>query len=332
MINRMASDLGISRYANELKERYYSRVIYSAIACWTKVAALDETIKSEDGTIGVSRRHILDKSQSVLKYLIAMFPEVKEWFETSDDENPARIIRKRLIQHGDLLNVGFDTNLVLPIVHTKQVTNEIETIYGITLNNKAIYSGIATVLEKTVDGVRESDQDVQSWLSDFLKHASWSYDLPDKTILQYYNPKKQVKTNYEAWQDSLDYPYDGIVLARLAVVKNSYDYYLLKPKENMVHKIDDFVKEQGGHIRVMYALRAEANNRIVVEVKKYCDHIGIHLNANLPTEETSLLESYAWPEKCIDDKRGWIMSIPIWKFIKTSLMALDVRIMEVSNG
>lgn len=67
MIDRIASDLGACRYAEEPLSQYQCRVIYSAMACWMKAIALDRPIGyHEDVPLGISRRHINERSHTIV--------------------------------------------------------------------------------------------------------------------------------------------------------------------------------------------------------------------------------------------------------------------------
>ena len=118
----MAADLGFTSYEGEDTTSFKCRVIYSSMSSWLKAIAMDQPIGSKENHLsGVSRRHIYERGNAVLESLIKMNPETAPWFSIEDsDENPVVIIRNRLLNHGDLLNEGFDTNLALSIAHKKQ--------------------------------------------------------------------------------------------------------------------------------------------------------------------------------------------------------------------
>lgn len=330
----MALDLGISRFAEEPLYQYHSRVIYSAMACWIKTIALDRPVgyKGQE-PLGVSRRHIYDRSRAVLDTMIKMFPETKEWFDLSEEnDNPVNLIRTRLINHGDLLNAGFGTDLVLSTVHSVQITSNLETIYGKTLEEGLFYSGVSSIGKKEVIISMPGRENVRAWLKRFLNDVSWSHDLPDASQMQYFNPFSTAKNNYAAWQESIGNHINNIVLARTTVNTNSYSYYLLKPNEKLVHRIDPFLQEQGCHIRIICALRSLAQNNTTASVRRSSDHIKIRLNAMLPLYESVQMESYAWPVRSINDRLEWEMGHEIWNYLKPQIEALDILITEEENG
>lgn len=85
--------------------------------------------------------------------------------------------------------------------------------------------------------------------------------------LMYFNPSHKSRNNYTAWNNSLPDAPDEIILGRLMINQNSFEYYLLKPKSKLLHRLDPFLQEQGYHIRIMYELRKEANNCVVAIAK-----------------------------------------------------------------
>jgi hypothetical protein len=148
----------------------------------------------------------------------------------------------------------------------------------------------------------------------------------------FFNPTHKSKNNYSAWGNSLPNEFNEIVLCRMPINKNGYEYYLLKPQSNLMHKIDPFLKEQGVHIRIMYALREMANNSVIAKITRYSDHIYLKLFAHLPTKEQILLESYAWPNCHINDKLCWTMYDYIWEYIKPHFQTIGIKIVEEKHG
>ena len=335
MIDKMALDLGIYRFADEPLPLYKSRVVYSAMSCWIKTIALDRKARFM-GSVqanGVSRRHIHDRSSVVLDMLVKMFPEIGKWFfPPTIDENPVNLIRTRLINHGDLLNAGFETNLALSSVHADQISTSIETVYGKTIDKTIQYAGVSTVRYKKADNYHLELKDVQEWLQSFLEEAWWSHDLPDADLLQYFDSYSTTKNNYSAWGASPPNHACNVILARTMVNRNSYFYYLIKPKSKLVHKIDPFLQDLGFHIRVICALRSYSNNRTEVKVTQYQDHVKAKFYSLLPLRERTMLESYAWPVRNIDDDLEWVMAFSIWDYIRPYLEALGIQVKEEKYG
>lgn len=330
IIDKIAADLGIYRYHDEDLTAYKCRVIYSAMSSWVKAIAMDQPIGSKENHLsGVSRRHIYERGNAVLESLIKLNPETAFWFKDEDtDENPVVIIRNRLLNHGDLLNEGFDTNLALSIAHKEQFISGYDTIYGEILGKSIIYSGISTLCGNNATMQSEVCENAEEWLKCFLEKIWWS-DLPSEmNELMYFNPAHKSRNNYSAWDSSLPNVFNEIILGRLTINKNKYEYYLLKPKSKLIHRIDPFLQEQGYHIRIMYALRKKANNSVTAIIKNYGDHIHLKLFTHLPTSGRIMLESYAWPYNRINDMLCWTMYDCIWQYIKPYFESIGIRIVE----
>lgn len=330
IINKMATDLGIYRYHDEEITAFKCRVIYSAMSSWIKAIAMDQPIGSKENHLsGVSRRHIYERGNAVLESLIKMNPETSSWFDFEDTkENPVVIIRNRLLNHGDLLNEGFDTNLTLPIVHRKHFISGYDTIYGEVLGKSIIYSGISALCNNNVKIQADISESPEEWLNDFLKNIWWSPIPSEMTELVCFNPAHKSRNNYSAWDNSSPNVSDEIVLGRVTINNNGYEYYLLKPKSRLMHRIDPFLQEQGYHIRIMYALRKKVNNSVIAIIKNYGEHLYLKLYTHLPANERKLLESYAWPYNRINDRLCWTIYSFVWDYIKPYFESIGIQIAE----
>ena len=334
LIERMAADLGIIAYHEESETEFARRVSYSAMSNWAKTIALDKAVGSgEENLIGVSRRHMYERSRAVLDMLCAVIPGLKEWYKVEEgEEHPAQLIRTRLLNHGDLVNVGFDTNLALSERYAETLTNHAETAYGVLLDEGIQYNGIATVRLREINWASVAPQKAVDWMTGFVKDAWWSSSISNSSRWQYYNPRSKVKNHYSAWQDAVPDMVNGIVMARTVVNVTGYEYYLLKPAERLIHRLDPFLKERGEYLRLMYALRACCENPVEARLTRYSDHYVLGLSARLPVQEKNLLESYCWPLKHVTDNLNWLMNEYIWDYLNPLVNALGIRIMEEING
>ena len=332
-IEKMAADLGICRFIDESLLQFKERVVYSAMACWMKAIAMDRpvgAVKAEYS--GVSRHHMYQRSHEILSALLRMYPEIGDYFDPNEDDEAENILRTRLLRHGDLVNAGFDTNIALSSYHSECITKDYEVVYGKVIEHDLIYSGIVSLRKKSNELQSSEPENVMDWFSKFLKEVWWSSDMPGLDSIQYFDPLSRAKNNHLAWQGQLPKEYCGVVLTRIPINKNSFEYYLIKPSNKLVHRLDTFLQELGYHRRIMFALRAAADNRVFARISQYKDHVSVKFSTWLPVKERIMLESYAWPEKIIDDKLKWKMSCVIWEYIKPYITALDINLMEGTNG
>lgn len=114
ILNAMIRDLKIWQYSGESNPQFVARVVYSALSMWIRVSTLDENIfEPSENPVGVSKVHILNRCQSFLDFMIKRYPDIREWFYPKDEkQKPIETIRERLYNAGELVDIGFNTDLV----------------------------------------------------------------------------------------------------------------------------------------------------------------------------------------------------------------------------
>lgn len=332
MMVTMATDLRVRQFANESLPQFINRLLYSAMACWIKTAALDRPVLFHtDGDLGISRRHILERCDSVLAEMLSRFPTSKPWFVTPlGNEKAIQLLRSRLIRHKDLLNVGFQTNLTLAPKSVIPISPDLECGKGYLMDPSFSYSGIAMIRRRQTECCFEDSDRINSyeWLKDYIKSAWWkSADLPED--VEYFNPFRKVRSNYGCWQDTPPAPVEGIIFARRNASPLPAEYLLVMPGENTrLHYIDSFLHETGEYRRFQFALRKIVDNDLATDVRIYQDHVHLKLSFYLPEWENRLLESFAWPYNSVSDKLEWDMPLSIWAYIKIHLEKLGIVVRE----
>lgn len=331
ILTAMASDMKINKYTNESDFQFCNRILYSAIACWIKTVAADKVLGSADD-FGVSRHHILNRCSSVLNEFLLRHPASYSWFlPEADEDNPVSLIRSRLIRHGDLLNVGFNTNLILAKEKIVPTCESFATYKGLLISSQTSYSGISVIGPPLpVDASRPEIQDSVSWFNEYVRSAWWEKcSNPDENI-QYYNAGKPARNNYSGWQSVMPAPINGFILTRKTINNAGYEYCLLKEQSGIqyMHRLDSFMQETGEYRKMMFALRCLADNKVPCQVNIQSDHVLLKIWVHLPQNEFTLLESYAWPHNSVSDVLEWDMQVSIWSFIRPCFEALGFVIME----
>lgn len=336
MLCAMASDLGITKYEHETSIQYRHRVLYSASACWIKAASMDCPVTGDSKvSLGISRRHINDKCSAVLEELLKRYPDCRMWFEPEGaTEKPVAIIRARLLRHGDLVNVGFNTNLVLAVLQHIPLTQELVCIKGAVIQPGNTYSGLAMVnsISDTGEIVPETITSVVDWFTEYVKAAWWQQTDSLGEDIQYFNPYKKSRNNHACWQTTVSSGVNNVILIRRSANINTYEYLLYKPNEQKIHRIDPFLQEQGEHRRIMIGMRVLAGNAVPIQLTQYSDHVSLKLWIHLPMKENMLLESYAWPHSSITDKLEWDMPVDVWDYIKPHMLGIGLEITEGAHG
>ena len=322
--------MGIFKYENESERQYCNRVLYSAMASWIKAVALDQPVTSEQmDNPGVSRRHISDKCTAILNEVLKRFPESKLWFESEKtQESPIAFLLSRLLRHGDILQVGFETNLILAGRNETILSDRIKCRKGEVLSEGTFYSGIAMLqkVQKSEVFEPEAVKEAAVWFEDYIKSAWWKETEIDDNV-QYFNACKRTKNNHLCWQTERPEPVKGVWLIRRTIYKNGYEYFLIRKDEGLYkHQIDSFLQEMGEHRRFMIAMRYMADNAVPVQAERYSDHISLNLRIHLPQKESTLLETYAWPHNAATDRLEWDMDEAVWRFIKPHLYNLGLKL------
>lgn len=332
ILETMASDMKIIRYITESDFQYCNRILYSAIACWIKTVATDKLLTSNN--LGVSRQHILSRCTPILNELLLRYPFSRSWFIPEKDvDNPISLIRSRLIRHGDLLNVGFKTNLILAKQKIIPLNESLAIYKGILLNPETYYSGIATLglpLSLDMPPHHIHIQENIDWFNNYIKNAWWEKINKWNENIQFYNASIKTRNNYSCWQSDMPIPTNGIILARTVANNLSSEYMLIKVNYGnyYIHRIDSFLQEMNEYRRFMFALRSLSQNKIPCQITMYDDHVLLKIRVHLPQNELRLLESYAWPHNSISDVLEWDIQLNIWSFIRPFFEALGFRIME----
>lgn len=328
----MAEDLAIIRYRNEDPDSYTCRVLYSAAACWIKTIALDSSVISDSTDLGVSKNHITRKCRDIFKELLKYFPAFRQFVKV--DDRWIQIIEERLLSHGDLVNVGFASNVTLSMPSTVRLTKDILCVKGALLQKYAcMYSGIA-VLQKCNDLSFNTKHifSTTSWIKQYVKSVRWVATSDLAEDVEYFNPYCKSWSNEQCWRKEACQSINGIIFARELDRAygnyKEYKYLLYNHNRAVIHVLDDFLIKREEQRRFMIGLRSLARNKVSAELIRYSDHVHLHLNVWLPATENLLLETYAWPSKSISEKLDWDMSIEIWNYIKSYLINLGLDIVE----
>ena len=333
IIERMASDLGLFRFVSESELSFRCRTVYSGLACWIKTVALDRPVGNrKQQVVGVSRRYVYEKCNKVLNALIEIYPEMKTWFDDEENENAISIIRSRLLRHGDLLNEGFDTNVALSMVKKQSLSRNIVVRYGDIICDDAVYVGVSMISIEETNKENEVVRRATDWFDEYINEAWWEHGIERISDLEYLNAHKKTKNNYSLWQDKWNVNMEHITLSRKQINKGGYEYYLIRHSDDLYHRLDPLMVELGEHIRIILALRSKAKNYVCATAVCEEDHVMLEMNCILPVKERTVLESYAWPVRSINDSLGWIMTNELWAYFKLYLEVLDIQVMEDING
>lgn len=328
----MASDMKITKYESESDAQYVQRVLYSALACWIKAATLDRDM-SQPNAVGASKKHIKEKCTQILEATLDRVPEARGYFYHEDAQYDAvTVVRKRLVQNGDIVNIGFDTDMTLVPTSAIPLNSVTVQIIGDFFGNGIFYSGISALRTASNDIIRDN-VDAAVWLQNYCNNAWWEPGAVTNDSIEYFDYSKPVRNNSYCWQPtSVDF-LQKIRFLRITINKGMYEYYIEKKKGGSIfhHKIDPVMVEMKEHRRIMLALRKMANNAPTVKLTNYKDHLKINLWIYLPLKELTFLESYGWPSRHINDFLEWKIPLCLKEDIKNILANLGITV-EEQNG
>jgi hypothetical protein len=212
---------------------------------------------------------------------------------------------------------------------------DLDVIHGVLFSPGSRYDGIALTRKpiSTEDIEATEITPVDSWFDTYVKTAWWeSFDASKEEGLEYFNPRRMTSNMYKCWETSAPQTKDKYMIIRRPVNVVSHEYLILNTQNNKMHRVDPVLKDFGEHRRFMFGLRCIANNHVPGQITKYQDHVHLKMRTYLPSKETQLLETFAWPHNSISDRLEWDMSIPVWDYISPFLTALGMEIREENHG
>lgn len=338
MLNAMSKDLGVYRYVGENEKHYVCRVLYSGMACWIKTTALDTPLSESHLTYdGVSKKHIHDKCTKVLSEFISRFPSAEEWFYGEDhDIDPVSLIRQRLFGSGDIIDMGFQTNVGLVKSSEHELASQLSQVKGIILSTNVFYSGVSA-LKHTPSGhktnLNGTQIDSKEWLLDFIDRAWWESGAIDDGQVEFFDARQKAKNNM-SWKSTQPDYISGLVLCRRPINKSSYQYILQKRSAGRTyhHRLDPFLQEMREYRRIIFALRVWANNPAPAVATVGHHDVHLSMRVHLPNKEQQLLETFAWPHASIEDRLEWDMPHEVWLYIKEALLCLGLDVTEDIHG
>ncbi len=337
VLNRLRNDLNIAFYNGEKKAQYISRVIYTALSMWVRVSTLDEDIfETNTDKIGVSKVHILNRCKPFLQTMIDIYPEINNWFYPKDsEENPIVVVRDRLYQGGDLVGVGFTTDLALPPYEECMMNKNVVLIRGFDGRMVKKTTGLMQYkllnkindynIENAFDFFGMQKSSAQEFLKKHLKNLKWNRQ--DRISEQIFN-KLCKKSFSNCWEQKYQLKNNEISLYRV----DNFDFGFVK-KENdafYISQLNDYLIEQYEVRRFMYGLKCSVGNSEIARYKRYNDEklVELKLSSKLPLKEENVLLILGWPIKNINDKTNLLFHVSVWEFVEVVLKNLSITLLE----
>lgn len=340
IIDLIAKDLKIKKYNEEKLENYRARVIYSAIGIWIRAVTLDEdTFHDNYSKAGVSKIHIKNRVTPFLENILEIYPEVLNWFEYTRGKGVIEIIRDRLYKAGELVDVGYETDLSLPIYEECKLSDEYKIIRGMSIDkfNKIIGLCQISINNKNENDIFEflglSNKNSDEILKEYLNNAIWSELKGDN--YEYFN-KYSKKTLSKCWEKEYCLEDGDITLYRACSNIYSNEYGFIKRNNNKLYfsYIADYLISKNEIRRFMYALKKISNTSSLAYFKHYDESnlTWLKLNNMLPSKEFDILMLLGWPKNNIEDGFNFIIDRSCWNFVEKMLSNLGIILKENDCG
>lgn len=339
ILKRIISDLKIRRYDDEVKAQYIARVVYSALAMWIRYSTLDEDIFQQSSElVGVSKIHVLNKCKPFLDNMIEIYPEIYEWFYPEKcEENPIGIVRDRLYNGGELVDVGFNTDLALPSYRECGINNGVRIIRGINSYEFQRTTGIAQFkavnekdrvdIEKILNFYGFKNKSAQEILNEHIKNIKWS--KKEKITVDIFD-KYSKESFSNCWNREYKLKDNDISLYKYEF----FDFGFVRKLHGNIYtsQIDEYLIEQFEVRRFMYGLKNEVDNSVLARYKKYSDKnlVRLKLCCDLPQKELNILLLLGWPLKNINDRLNLLFHASSWLFVEAVLKNLNIELQEVN--
>lgn len=336
LLLKMASDMKLFRFSNELYANFAARVIYSGMAMWMKAIALDGFQDNIDELTTVSKKYHTERSEFILNQFIRFIPELKEWFFDSDSLIdslfPIHELQGRLLQSGELMELGF-TNRITSVQPTRyRLSGGITHCKGLHNGIQPQYNGIASVIEEKLsnNACTDTQIDTLDFAEKCIESANFSKDLwaAEK---EYYNPLVETDTFYKSWESKK--PEQDYYISRIETGIKQYRYFFETTENGTVKssKVDDYIIESESLLRILLALRHKANNPVSITITYFTDHFEVKRYVHsFPKPEEFVFSAFGWPINSISDNLNFSYHNYMLPMIKQTLQNLLIKINEVN--
>lgn len=341
LILGIVKDTKIKPYEGEAREEYLGRLVYSAMGQWLKIMTLD-TDNQDNEIVGKSKSYVFTRGREILDNMILAMPACKEWFWNAynisqrEKEHPIRVLYTRMLNAGELIEVGFKTSIGSPQEYITPLVGEYERLLGLgnTSHKEASYVGVTRIKKSlVVENIENSTINSCDYIEWLEKIAKWE-PINDVSEYEFFQPLSKA-IPHNSWTNSFaQVEKSGLILGRIRLFNALYEYYLIKKQDNQIFtsKISLVLNEFKEERRVILGLRKLAGNPMRAQAKIKEEVIVLRLFCRLPLVEERKFETYCWPKKDINDKINYVIPIELWDYFKLTLEALQIQVEEQANG
>jgi len=353
---KIATDLNVHPFSNESDHAYIHRLLLCALATWTRVLVLGQSISSssapEEEKLGyhaVDIMHVHSRLTQVAYGLMHTLPcnpkyvdgmEIREaagkWASSMAEDllfcyELARLTN-RLVGVAPLRTLSLKTHQLL--LGGSNWTNP-------QWNNVGIGRWLPPIAEeRKMEGVSKLGLPsiaTRDYYAALLKDAAWErMELPEAfSIFQ----AGSGGWHYRAWigmsRQDVDKLPQGISLLRQSVGTGGFFLVRRRGRELSSARLDAWYVDENETNRLMYMLDDYHGRRATFKYKHCGDYIVLHCHSKLPNAEQRLLLLASWPYRTYNDRYYRIIPIFLWEEVQFWLAKLGVHVEEtlkLTNG
>lgn len=330
LIQQISRDTNIKKYKNESEESFISRLIYSVISFNIRLSVLDKRpFEVEEFK---SKKYILQKGEEYLKSFTNIYPQINKWF-MCEEKSPIVLIRDRLEDIGELVPVGFDTDLGVPNFQSVNISNEYKVFRGIYKAKRLEFSGVTQLeshfkQEFDISQVNEFyNYNVELIRCRYVKYLKSNMKKIESIgHMEIFN-KYGVGNLYNSWGEKINLNEGDVTIYKY----NDFDYGFITKKNSDYFgiSINNYDIENYEVRRYLLWLRDDCNNNVIAYKRKIdSGYVLLNLTCGLPKKELNIFYGLGWPYKSISDDKSFIFKIEVWDYIEAILSELKIKVVE----
>lgn len=341
ILNAMQKDLKLRSYLNEEEGHYQARIIYSAMSFWLKMITLDTSFDDQRATSTISKIHLTTRGTRILEEFLSIYPLAQAWYQPLNENNPPiQTLVTRLVECGQLLDIEKNYHIGLPVYREIPIGNQLQYTEGLKGHfNHGYSSGLSWLIYTPHVTLTSYDElpyffktsDAVEYTDTFYDELRWQ-ETTCKNDRQYFDVT--CPNNLSAcWKNTHNLKDGDVTLGRHYIEQiQGYSYFAVKCMGDSIYTypLAPYFKERFEVRRILYGLRAKANNPVKMKITRYStdDLFEIRLYSKLPKKEESILLALGWPKTNIDDLNTLLFDKSLLAYIRYLFINLHIEIEE----
>lgn len=309
LLNRMSTDMRISRFRNESEESFVYRLCYSALGQWC-LSTAQCLFGATNGTTKHSQTIVMN---DLLARFSKLFPFVSDRFIDKSNQRVSFPVHIRRVyeETGYLLTDDNNHNRLANFGRSIQIGSK-ALFFGlpntpITVNGLGVYTNPTEYLVSTKDFLIRDDLTCEEFFrSRFDPIDFYDRDI-DLTELEFFNPKSN-NVPSQSWSKSLE---TDCTIARKS---ETGPFYRVMKMSDALQFADEPIEQQNDSFlsyeyrRLYLALKSHYNKHLKATITKFDEmYSKIRIGGHLPNREYYLLLLMSWPQKNAFDKVNFII-------------------------